>query len=111
MVDENIKDILSCLNNLPNKQGISRTLSPSAIVLGIGKTECGSLHTTFGAYCEVHCGTTNGSEQRSVSAIALCPSNDEGGYWFMSLDTGCKIHGYIWKELPIPNHVISRVEE
>jgi len=111
MIDENIKDMVSCINNLPHKQGISRTLSPSAIVLGRGKTDCNSLHATFGAYCEVHIGTTNGSEQRSVSAIALRPSNDEGGYYFMSLDSGRRLHGYIWKELPIPNHVIHRVEE
>lgn len=59
----------------------------------------------------MYIGTTNGSEQRSVSAFALRPSNDERGYYFMSLDSGCRLHGYIWKELLIPNHVIYRVKE
>ncbi len=66
---------------------------------------------TFGAYCEVYTGTNNTIEQRSIGAIALRPSNNEGGYWFMSLESGRKIHVYIWNELPIPDHVVQRVEE
>ena len=62
MINENIKVMVSFINNLPHKQGVSRTLSPSAIVRG--KTDCNSLHATFGAYSEVHIGTTNSTEQR-----------------------------------------------
>ena len=59
----------------------------------------------------VYIGTTNTSEQRSIRVIALQPSNNNKGYWFMSLESGRRIHGYIWNELPIPEHVIRRVEE
>ena len=111
MVDENVIDMTSCLNDLPHKEGISRTLSPAMIVLGRNKPDCRRLKVTFGAYCEVYIGTTNTSEQRSVGAIALRPSNNDKGYWFMSLETGRRIHGYIWNELPIPEHVVRRVEE
>ena len=111
MVDENAMDMTACLNDLPHKEGISRTLSPGMIVLGRNKTDCKQLKVTFGAYCEVYIGTTNTTEQRSVGAIALRPSNSEGGYWFMSLESGRKIHGYLWNELPIPTHVVRRVEE
>ena len=78
------------------------------IVLGRNKPDYQRLKVTFGAYCEVYIGTTNTTEQRSVGAIALRPSNSNRGHW---LETGRRIHGYIWNELPIPSHVIRRVEE
>ena len=84
MIDENVTDMISCLNDLPHKEGISRTLSPAMIVLGQNKVDCQRLKVAFGAYCEVYVGTTNTTAQRSVGAIALCPSNNERGYWFMS---------------------------
>ena len=112
MIDENVTDMTACLNDLPHEEGISRTLSPAMIVLGRNKVDCQRLKVMFGAYCEVYVGTTNTIAQRSVGAIALCPSNNERGYWFMSLESGRRtIHGYIWNELPIPDHVIRRVEE
>ena len=77
MIDENVTDMISCLNNLPHKEGISRTLSPAMIVLGQNKVDCQRLKVAFGAYCEVYVGTTNTTAQRSVGAIALCPSNNE----------------------------------
>ena len=71
MVEENVTDMTSCLNDLPHKEGISRTMSPAMIVLGRNKPDCQRLKVTFGAYCEVYIGTTNTTEQRSVGAIAL----------------------------------------
>ena len=92
MIDENVTDMTSCLNDLPHKEGISRTLSPAMIVLlGRNKVDCQRLKVMFGAYCEVYIGTTNTTAQRSVGAIALRPSNNERGYWFMSLETGRRI--------------------
>ena len=49
-------------------------------------------------------------KRRSVPCIALRPSNNWGGYNFMSIQTGKKLHGYHWKELPMDDWVISRVE-
>eukprot|EP00591_Stephanopyxis_turris_P002448 CAMPEP_0195514222 /NCGR_PEP_ID=MMETSP0794_2-20130614/5672_1 /TAXON_ID=515487 /ORGANISM="Stephanopyxis turris, Strain CCMP 815" /LENGTH=270 /DNA_ID=CAMNT_0040642419 /DNA_START=1033 /DNA_END=1845 /DNA_ORIENTATION=+ len=47
---------------------------------------------------------------RSMPAIALTESNDKGGFFFMSLHTGKKLHSCNWKELPIDDEVIARVE-
>ena len=43
-------------------------------------------------------------------AIALKPSNQwGGGYYFMSLLSGKRLHTYDWEELPIRYEVISQV--
>ena len=47
---------------------------------------------------------------RATPAIALRMSNNDGGYYFMSLHTGKRIHGYQWDELPVDKYVIERVE-
>ena len=48
---------------------------------------------------------------RSVGAIALNISNEEGGYSLMCLWNRLKIHGFIWTELPNMEEMIARVEE
>ena len=47
---------------------------------------------------------------RSTPAIDLRMSNNDGGYYFISLHTGKHIHDYRWKELPVDKYVIERVE-
>ena len=64
-----------------------------------------------GAYVQLYRSTNNTPKARSVGAMALLPSNDQGGYWFMYLKTGHKLHGYHWVELPISDEVIDRVEQ
>ena len=71
MVDECLYDIISVLNDLPTKNGISREISPAAIVLGRPKLNCSNRKLSFGAYCEVYVGTTNDGTPRSVSSIAF----------------------------------------
>ena len=56
-------------------------------------------------------GTQNNMQSRAIPAIALKPSNEHGGSYFMSLMTSKKLHSYQWTELPIPNKVINRVHE
>jgi len=111
MVDENIVDMVGWLNAFPHKEGISQTLSPATIVLGNPKPDCKQLRATFGAYCEVFVRTTRMNAQRSVSGIALRASNNRGGYYFMSLESGRRIHSFMWRELPIFDYVIGRVQE
>ena len=111
MVDECLIDIISCLNDFPAKNGISKTIGPAAIVLGRGKKDGNHLKGTFGRYYEVYCGTDNTNKERRVSAICLRPSNNQGGYYFMSLESGRKIHGFKFTELAMPQHVIDRVHE
>ena len=109
-----IEYIITCLNDFPNKGGVSKTVSPAAIVLGREKPNCTNLTIAPGAYAEIKEPTTNTMKYRSTGAIALRPSNNSGGYYFQSLSTGRRVHvpgKAAWTELPIPDHVITRFEE
>ena len=68
-----------------------------------------TLKVTFGAYCEVYDGTDNTNKERKLSCIALRPCNRQGGYYFLNLETGRKIHGYDWDELAISDRIIDMV--
>ena len=97
------------LNQFPELDGVSAELSPSAIVLGLPKPDCAKLKISFGSYAQVFDSTDNTMHKRSIPAIALKPSNNQGGYYFMSLNTGRQINSYQWTELPITEQVIESV--
>jgi hypothetical protein len=69
------------------------------------------LKITFGAYAQVYESTTNTTKSRSIGAVALKISNEQIGYYLMSLLTGRRLHCYQWTELPVPDYVIDRIEE
>ena len=98
-------------NSFPSAKGVSNTLSPSFIVEGRRKPDFNHQHISFGAYALVYIGTKNNLKARSVPAIALRPSNDWGGFYFMSLITGKKLHAFKWMELPINDEVIAQVSK
>ena len=99
------------LNSFPSKGGASQTISPAGIVTGRNSPDFNNKYIPFGAYAWAYTKTTNTMEMRRVPGIALGPSNEWGGQYFMSLYTGKKIHSYDWVETPIDEDVISRVEE
>ena len=103
--------MITCLNMLPSKNGISSNLSPAAIILGSPNPDYNKLKITFGAYAQVYIGTTNSTKQITVMAISLRPENEGGGYYFMSLATRKQLHAFIWTELLINDQVISRVND
>ena len=76
------------------------------LVEGRQKLDLGQKRIEFGAYALVYVGKSNDMKKRSVPSIALKSSNDVGGYYFMSLYTGKKLHSYVWTELPIDDDVI-----
>ena len=96
-----LEHVTSLLNTFPSNDGISKTLSPSTIVIGRPNLDMNQPLIEFGAYAAVHNGTTNTMKGRITPAIALNRSNDKGGYFFMSLETGKRIHGFIWTIKPI----------
>ena len=73
---------ITWLNVFPNKNGISKTLSPSEIVLVTLKID--ATHTTLQPGSYVHFNTkarsTNNIKTRSVEAIILRISNKRGGH-------------------------------
>ena len=80
------------------------------IVEGRVKLDFSNKRVAFGAYVLVYTGTYNDMKGRATPAITLRMSNNDGGYSFISLHTGKRIHGYYWKEIPVDKYVIERVE-
>jgi hypothetical protein len=69
------------------------------------------LRIYFGLYCQVLCADTNNSmEQRTTGAIALTQTNNpNGAALFYDLNTKKVIYRDKWKEVPISQDVIDRV--
>ena len=87
------------LNMFPRKGGISKTLSPRALLTG--QSWCYTTHCKleFGDYVQTHEEHDNSMAARTIGAITLRPTgNTQGGYF-----RGC------WTSLPMPNEVIDRV--
>lgn len=108
-----IKSIKDLNNEIPN-DGVSENVPPGPIISGIqSPSYTDIMKLNFGDYVQTHVPRTitNTNENRTVGAIALYPSSSEqGGWYFMSLDTGRRLHCYQWDQLPIPREVIARVE-
>jgi len=87
------------------------TMSAQNLLEGKPNLDYNTLSLSLGVSVQLYQGTTNTTKHRSVDAIALNPSNERGGHYFMSLRTSKKLHGYIWTELPIMYEVIEQVEQ
>ena len=103
--------MVNCLNMFPSKNGISRDLTPASFILGYPNPDHNKLKFALGSYVKVYIGTPNITKQIIVGVIALRPVKEQGGHYFMLLDTGKQLHTYIWTELPINKQVINRVDE
>jgi hypothetical protein len=91
------------LNSFPHPDGISDTLSPANIVTGAPKPDYKTLPLEFGTYVQVYDGTSSDTKSRTLGAIATNPKgNSSGDHFFMSLETGLRIHRRSWTVLPFP---------
>ena len=101
------------LNNLPADDGVSDTMSPNTLITGAPGIEYKELtKLQFGDYVQVHQENTitNTNEPRSVGAIAIYPSgNAQGTWYFMSLNTGKRLHRRNWTVLPMGEEIITKV--
>ena len=111
MIEHLLLRIIMDLNAFPTKTGISSDLSPASIVLQTPSLDYDNIMLAYGSYCQVYTKTDGSMRQRSVGAIALRPSNERGGFYFMSLNTGKLIHAFIWEQLPLDDHIIDRVTD
>jgi hypothetical protein len=102
--------IINALNTFPSDNGISVHLSPESIVDGRNKMDMNVKRINFGSYAYIHTGTSNDMNTRSVPAVALRQANRDGGHYFMNLETGKRMHSYIWDEIPISGSAIATVE-
>ena len=87
----------------------SREYSPSTIVEGRSQPRGDINCIPYGAYALVYAGTKNTMESRTIPAIALRESNGVQGLYFMSLDSGKRIHGNKWIRMNITDDVINKV--
>ena len=106
-----MEDIVYWLNAFPTKGGASRTISPATIVEGMPKPDMSYDRPIFGGFYEAYVKTTNGMALRTVPSIALKTGTGAKNHIFMNLQTGKEISSQKWKELPIDQAVIDRVEE
>ena len=84
--------------------------SPITVVEGRSPPRGDVQRIPYGAYAEVYVGTKNTLESRTVPGIALRESNGVGGHYFMSLETGRRIHANKWSRMVITEDIISKVQ-
>ena len=114
IIKEMVKDIITWLNNFPVKGGVSKTMSPRTIMSGLKFDYNRHCKVELGAYVQTHDepSPSNSMKERTTGAIALrCVNNVQGGYIFMSLNTGKILKRRRFTILPMPNDVIARVEQ
>jgi hypothetical protein len=113
MIIEMMAHVVLWLNAFPPASGVSKTFSPRTIMTGTALDFQKHCQIPFGAYAEVHedRDKTNTMEERTQPAICLGPTaNFQGSYKFLSLRTGKRITRKQFKELPMPDSIITRVE-
>ena len=111
MVKELVAGIIYTANSFPTKGSVSENMSPGMIVEGRPKPDLNKKRINFGSFAFVYTGTNNNMKTRSVPAIALRQSNQDGGHYFMNIETGQRMNCYDWDELPITESAIKMVEK
>jgi hypothetical protein len=109
-----VLNVVKLLIFSPTKGGVSDTLSPKTIMSGYMLDFKKHLSLQIGQYCQVHDEYTprNSQVARTKGAISLGPSvNLQGGFKFMSLNSGKKTVRRSWDVIPLPDVVINRVNE
>ena len=86
-------------------------MSSGTIVEGISKPNMKYKRIVFSTHAMVFIGTNNNIDSRSVPVVALNPSNQYGGHYFMSLYSSKRLHSYNWQDLPIDKDMIDRVQQ
>jgi hypothetical protein len=112
MMIQLVLHVTKMLNHFPTKAGISDTISPRTIMTGKTLNYKKHLSLQFGEYCQVHQEDTPRNSQlpRTIGAICLVPTgNVQGGYYYMSLQSGLKISRRSWDRIPMPDMVIAQV--
>ena len=105
--------VVACINMLPNHNRMDRT-SPKELLTGRKINFDTDLRVGFGDY--VHATAPNivknSMEPRTQGCIALLPiGNIQGSVKFLRLDTNKTVTRDQWKALPMPDIVISRLND
>jgi hypothetical protein len=101
------------LNAFPPSSGVSDTYSPRTIMTGTTLDFAKHCKLPFGAYAEAHeeYPQTNTMTEGTRAVICLGPTgNFQGSYKMMCITTGRKVTCKQFKELPMPDSVVKRIE-
>ena len=98
-------------NVFPSTDSILDTVGPSNILEGKSIHDCNKARVPFGAYVMTYICTTNTMDHRLVHAITLNITNNFGGCYYFSLETGKRFHSKKWTRLPIRDKIISEVND
>ena len=110
MVIELIHYCIFWLNSFPAAHIVSDVLSPRAIVTGSCISYELHCQLEFGSYVQTHERHDNSMATRTTGALALRPTgNDQGSYYIFSLTTCRRLNRNNWTLLPMPDNVIDRV--
>jgi len=105
-----VEHIKQWVNAFPSSVGITGQYSPSNIIDGTENLDCNRNRIVFGAYAQAYTGTTNDMKSRTTPVISLYESNGFDGQYFMSLNTGRRIHARKWTQLPIDDTVVNGIQ-
>ena len=100
--------------NAPPKGGVSASISPRTLLIGVKLDYNYHFKLVFGAYAQVHEESFPTKSQQAWTLGAIClgsSGNLQGGYKFMNLQTGKKLTRCRWTSLPMPQEVIDRVNK
>ena len=84
-------------------------MSPETLLNGKKQPDLSIKRVHFGSYALIYTGTNNNMSKRSTPSIALSESNGAGGFYFMSLYSGKRLHSNKWTELPPDEGIIQKV--
>ena len=69
-----------------------QNVSLRTIVDGRGTIDYSVKSINFGSFAYIHTTTDNTMKTRSIPEVALHRSNNNGGYFFLNLETGERMH-------------------
>jgi len=113
MIASLVHFITRLLNQFPRANSICRDLSPLSMITGADIPSIKEFSIEFGAYVVTHDAitNTNTTAPRGSDAIALCPANSSGGWYFMNLSSGRRILRSKWTECVIHDNIIACVHQ
>ena len=103
-----IEGVERCLNVFPSEGNVH---SPAMTVDGKDRPRDDIQRIAYGKYAMVYIGTRNDMTSRTVPAIILRALNGVGGHYFMSLETGKRIHANKWTKMNIDINIINKVHQ
>ena len=111
LVIEMVKASVFWWNAFPVQSGISKHLSPRAIITGREIIDYDRhCQYEFGEYVQTHEKTSNDMTPRTIGALATRPTGNAQGTWhFLSLTTGRIISRNYATKVPMPDLVVDQI--